>query len=326
MKAIVYYEYGSAEVLRLVEIEKPTPKDNEILVKVRAAALNPADRHLMKGSSPIIRKLFKLPTVTATEPGRTGRDVAGEVEAVGKDVIEFKPGDAVFGSTVGACSEYVCGNESRFVSKPDNVSFEEAASAPVAAFTALQGLRDKGHIQAGYKVLINGASGGVGTYAVQIAKSFGAEVTGVCSTRNVELVRSIGADHVIDYAQEDFTNSGCLYDLVFDCVWTHSLSQCKRILKAQGVYVIAGGPVSKGAMRFLARVAKVSLASRFSRQKFMLFMAKASKEDLTITRELLENRKLKPIIDRCYSLAETPAAMRYLDEGHARGKIVITVA
>jgi NADPH:quinone reductase-like Zn-dependent oxidoreductase len=325
MKAIVYYTKGSPDVLRCEEIEKPVPSDGQVLVRVRAASLNPADRHIMRGAPAIVRKIFRLPSPTRENPGRTGRDVAGVVEAVGANVAQFKPGDEVFGNSAGACAEYVCGPEAKFVLKPDNVTFEEAAACPVAAFTALQGLRDKGHLQPGQRVLINGASGGVGTFAVQIAKSFGAHVTGVCSTRNLDLVRSIGADEVIDYTKQDFTETDKRYHQVFDCVWTHSLKASGRILEPGGTYVIVGGPVSKGMFRFLFRVAKASLASKFGSKKFLLFMANANNADLIVTRDLLASGKLKPIIDRRYPLEETPDAMRYLEEGHARGKVIITV-
>src|SRR2546430_2852931 len=243
MKAIVYRNYGSPDVLRLEEIEKPTAGDDEILIKVRAAAVNPLDL-LFRGTSYMVRMITGLRKPKDT---RLGVDVAGQVEAVGRNVTQFKLGDAVFGTCKGAFAEYVCASESAVVVKPDNVTFEQAASVPIAALTALQGLRlgglgDKGHIQPGHKVLINGASGGVGTFAVQIAKSFGADVTAVCSTRNVEMVRSIGADRVIDYVQEDFTKSGQRYDLIFDCVGNHSLPEYRRVLTPHGTCVVAGGP------------------------------------------------------------------------------------
>jgi NADPH:quinone reductase-like Zn-dependent oxidoreductase len=324
MKAIVYYEFGSSDVLRLEDIDKPVAGENQVLVKVRAAALNPADRHLMKGMSSLARMLFKVPKPSIAAPGRPGRDVAGEVEAVGRSVTQFKPGDEVFGCALGAFAEYVCGSESKLVTKPANVTFEDAASAPVAAFTALQGLRDKGHIRAGQKVLVNGASGGVGTYAVQIAKSYGAEVTAVCSTKNLDLVRSIGADHVIDYTKEDFTKGGARYDLVFDCVWTKSLSASRRILNPGAVYVIVGGPVT-GMVRFFSRLAQAVVLSKFAREKIVVFMAKSNQEDLAVIRDLMESGKVKAVIDRRYPLCDVPDAVRYLDEGHARGKIIIAI-
>ena len=237
MKAIVYHCYGSPDVLRFEEIEKPTAGDNEVLIKVRAASVNPYDWHFMRGTPYLVRMMAGLRKPKAT---RLGADVAGRVEAVGRNVTQFKPGDDVFGTCVGAFSEYVCVSESALVMKPDTVTFEQAASVPIAAFTALQGLRNGGQIQSGQKVLINGAAGGVGTFAVQIAKSFGAAVTGVCSTRNVEMVRSIGADCVIDYTQEDFTKRGQSYDLMLDCIGNHSLSACRRVLNPSGIYIPAG--------------------------------------------------------------------------------------
>ena len=326
MKAIVYYDYGSPDVLRCEEIEKPTPGDGQVLIRVRAAALNPVDAHLVKKMPALARKLMKLPKPSPTQPGRMGRDVAGVVEAVGVGVTQFNPGDEVFGSAPGACSEYALASESKLVIKPENVSFEEAASTPVAIYTALQGFR-RGLIKPGHKVLINGASGGVGTFAVQIAKSMGAEVTGVCSSRNVDLVRSIGADQVIDYTQADFANTGQRYDLVFDCVWNHSISASRRTLNPGGRYVIIGGAVSGSILRLLARSMNARILSAFVSQKFVtFFMAKSDKEDLTIIAGLMVDGKVKPVIDKRYSLPEVPAAIRYLLEGHARGKVVINVA
>src|SRR5437660_4088863 len=307
MKAIVYRNYGSPDVLRLEEIEKPTAGDDEILIKVRAAAVNPLDL-LFRGTSYMVRVITGLRRPKDT---RLGVDVAGQVEAVGRNVTQFKPGDAVFGTCKGAFAEYVCTSESALVLKPDNVTFEQAASVPIAAITALQGLRlgglgNKGHIQPGQKVLINGASGGVGTFAVQIAKSFGADVTGVCSTRNVEMVRSIGADQVIDYTQEDFTKSGQSYDerydLILDCVGNHSLSAHRRVLNSKGVCVIAG---AKGLWDFLTRALTAPVLSRSVSQKFVIFIAKLNKEDLTIMRELMATGRVTPVIDRRYSLGES---------------------
>jgi NADPH:quinone reductase-like Zn-dependent oxidoreductase len=319
MKAIVYHSYGSPDVLKCEEIEKPTPADDEVLIKVRAAAVNPADR-LFRGTSYIVRILTGLRKPKDT---RLGRDVAGQVEAVGENVTQFKPGDEVFGSCRGAFAEYVCTSERAVVVKPDNVTFEQAASVPVAAITALQGLRDKGRIQPGQKVLINGAAGGVGTFAVQIAKSFGVDVTGVCSTRNVEMVRSIGADRVIDYTQEDFTKGTQRYDLIFDCVGNHSLSACRRVLNPNGICILAGAPHKVWTV--LIRVLKALVLSRFVSQKFVMFIARRSKEDLTMMHELMEAGKVTPVIDRRYRLSEVPEAIRYLEEGHARGKVVITL-
>src|SRR3989442_1001309 len=323
MKAIVYRNYGSPDVLRLEEIEKPTAGDDEVLIKVRAAAVNPLDL-LFRGTSYMVRMITGLRKPKDT---RLGVDVAGQVEAVGRNVTQFKPGDAVFGTCKGAFAEYVCAHESALVLKPDNVTFEEAASVPIAALTALQGLRlgglgDKGHIQPGQKVLINGASGGVGTFAVKIAKSFGADVTGVCSTRNVEMVRCIGAKQVIDYTREDFTKSGQRYDLILDCVGNHSLLAHRRALNPNGVCVVAG---AKGLWDFLTRALTAPVLSRLVSQKFVTFIAKINKEDLSIMRELMESGKITPVIDRRYSLSEVPEAMRYLETRHARGKVVIAL-
>src|SRR5437016_5930979 len=324
MKAIVHRCYGSADVLKFEDIEKPIAADDQVLVKVHAASVNPLDWHYMRGTPYIVRmdSGFGKP-----ENPRLGVDFAGTVEAVGKNVKRFKPGDEVFGGKFGAFAEYVTVREDRALAlKPANLTFEQAASVPIAALTALQGLRDKGRIQPGQKVLINGASGGVGTFAVQIAKSFGADVTGVCSTRNVAMVRSIGADHVIDYTQEDFTKSGQRYDLIFDLVANHSFSARRRVLDPKGIYIGAGIIGLGGSMvRLLAHQITELVLSRFVSQKFVTLMAKLSKEDLTILRELMEAGKVTPVIDRTYSLSEVPQAIRHLEEGHARGKIVITV-
>ena len=327
MKAIVYRNYGSPDVLRLEEIEKPTAGDDEILIKVRAAAVNPLDL-LFRGTSYMVRMITGLRKPKDT---RLGVDVAGQVEAVGRNVTQFKLGDAVFGTCKGAFAEYVCASESAVVVKPDNVTFEQAASVPIAALTALQGLRlgglgDKGQIQAKHKVLINGASGGVGTFAVQIAKSFGADVTGACSKRNVDMIRSIGAKQVFDYTREDFTKSGQSYDqrydLILDCVGNHSLLAHRRALNPNGVCVVAG---AKGLWDFLTHALAAPVLSRLVSQKFVTFIAKLNKKDLTIMRELMADGKVTPVIDRRYSLSEVPEAMRYLETRHARGKVVITL-
>jgi NADPH:quinone reductase-like Zn-dependent oxidoreductase len=320
MKAIVYHNDGSREALRCEEIEKPSPVGDEVLIKVRAAALNPLDYHLL--GHPFMRRI--LSARSKKKITRPGRDMAGEVEAVGSLVTEFKPGDAVFGACSGAFADYACASESALVIKPDNVTFEQAASVPVAAMTALQGLRDRGKLRAGQKVLINGAAGGVGTFAVQIAKSFGADVTGVCSSRNLELVRSIGADRVIDYTQEDFTKSGQRYDLILDCYANHSLLALRRALNPKGIYVGVGGPVGS-KIGILAGLITKPVFSRFVSQKFVSFMAKLNQDDLAIMSELMKDRKVTPVIDRRYSLSETPEAIRYLEEGHAQGKVVITL-
>ena len=320
MKAVVYHNYGSPDVLQCEEIERPTAGDNEVLIKIRAASVNPLDWHFMRGTPYVVRIMTGLlkPKVT-----RLGVDVAGQVEAVGRNVTQFKPGDEVFGACRGAFAEYACTAESAVVMKPDNVTFEQAGSVHVAALTALQGLRDKGRIQPGQKVLINGAAGGVGTFAVQIAKSFGAEVTGVCSTRNVDMVRSIGADRVIDYTQEDFTKTGQHYDILFDCFANHSLSACRRVLNPKGIYIAIGGP-SGSTIGILVGWITALVWSWFVSQKFLTFIARSNKEDLTINRELMATGKVTPVIDRHYKLSEVPEAIRYLEEGHARGKVVIT--
>jgi NADPH:quinone reductase-like Zn-dependent oxidoreductase len=322
MKAIVYCEYGPPEVLQLKEIEKPTPADNEVLVKVRAAGTNPLDG-MHTGRARIVTGLRK-PKLT-----RVGTDFAGTVEAVGKNVTAFKPGDEVFGAKTGAFAEYVCVRDDRaIVLKPANVTFEEAGSVPVAAITALQGLRDKGKLQAGQKVLVNGASGGVGTFAVQIAKSFGAEVTGVCSTRNVDLVKSIGADHVIDYTKEDFTKTDRRYDVIYDLVCNHSFSERRQILNPNGICVMAGVGGSGWHDGILGRMAGELYAygrSRFTSQKFVTYLAMLNKKDMTELAELMQSGKVKPVIDRTYKLNDLAAAERYLQEGHARGKVVVTM-
>ena len=324
MKAIVYHDYGSADVLRLGEIEKNLPNDNQVLVKVRAAAANPLDWHYMRGTPYIVRMdsgLFK-PKV-----GRLGVDMAGVVEAVGRNVTRFKPGDEVFGTGGGAFAEYVLASESKVVLKPANLTFEQAAAVPVAALTALQGLRDKGRIQPGQKVLINGASGGVGTFAVQIAKSFGADVTGVCSTRNVDMVRALGADHVIDYTREDFTLGAQRYDLILDNVGNHSLLAFRRVMNPKANYVLigGGGPDDGRWIGPMAGPVKALMLSPFVSQEFGMLLASINQADLAVLTELMEAKKVTPVIDRTYTLSEVPAAIRYLEEGHARGKVVITV-
>lgn len=323
MKAIVYHEYGSADVLRFEEVEKPTPKDDEVLIKVCAASVNPLDWRLMRGQPKVIRivaRLMKLAT------GRPGVDVAGEVEAVGKNVKQFKPGDKVFGGCRGAFAEYVCTSESNVVSKPESITFAQAASINVAGLTALQGLRDKGRVQRGQQVLINGASGGVGTFAVQIAKSFGADVAGVCSSRNLDVVRSIGADKVIDYTKEDFAKLPERYDVILECVGNHSFSDCRRVLNPEGRFVGVGAPHDLSMMALLARMIKDLLLSVFVSQKAVMFIAKSSQDDLASLGEMIVEGKLKPAIDRVYSLSEVPEAMRYVEDGHARGKVLIAVS
>jgi NADPH:quinone reductase-like Zn-dependent oxidoreductase len=320
MKAAVYTRYGPPDVVQIKDIEKSVPKDDEVLLRIRAASVNPYDWHFMRGTPYAVRIIAGL---SKPKVIRLGADVAGQIDAVGKNVTQFKPGDEVFGWCRGSFAEYVCASESVLIIKPDNVTFEQAASVPIAAFTALQGLRDKGKIQAGQKVLVNGASGGVGTFGVQIAKSFGADVTGVCSTRNLDMVGSIGADRVIDYTQEDFTKTGQRYDLILDTVGNHSLSALKRVLNPKGICVMAGGPSGWWKMG-LARSIKALVWSQLGSQKLVGMLAKSSKEDLTVMRELMEAGKVIPVIDRRYGLGEVAEAIRYLEEGHARGKVVIT--
>jgi len=323
MKAIVYHRYGSPDVLSCEEMAKPAPAENEVLIRVRAAAANPYDWHFMRGEPYAVR--IMAGGLRKPKDPRLGADVAGVIEAVGRNIRQFKPGDDVFGSCKGAFAEYTCASESKLAIKPDNVTFEQAASVPIAAFTALQGLRDKGKLQPGQKVLINGAAGGVGTFAVQIAKSFGAEVTGVCSTRNVEMVRSIGADQAVDYTQEDFTKSARRYDVILDCVGNHSFSECRRVLNPRGIYVGAGGTTDNWMIGPLTSAIKALVLSWFVSQKQVMVLAKPSKEDLAIMGKLMESGKVTPVIDRSYSLSEVPDAIRYLEAGHARGKVVITV-
>ena len=321
MKAIVYRKYGPPDVLELQEVDKPVVKDDEVLVRVCAASVNPLDWHYMRGKPYLVRAQAGL-----LRPKRNtlGVDVAGMVEAVGKNVTQFQPGDEVFGGSSGSFAEYVCAGESSFVLKPANLTFEQAAAVPIAAITALQALRDKGQIQPGHRVLINGASGGVGTFAVQIAKSFGAEVTGVCSTRNVDMVRSIGADQVIDYTRDDFTQSGQRYDLMLDTVGNRSLSECRRALVTRGFYVSVGAPFGDW-IGPLTHIFKILLVSLVVSQKMAPMLAKLGNKDLVFLKELIEAGKVTPIIDRRYKLSEAPEAIRYLEEGHAQGKIVITV-
>jgi len=321
VKAAVYTRFGPPEVVRIADVDKPVPGDDEVLIKIRAAAVNPLDWHFMRGTPYIGRMMFGLSKPKFT---RLGADVAGEIEATGKNVAEFKRGDAVFGSCRGAFAEYACKSASNVFAKPANVTFEQAASVPVAGRSALQGLRDKGEIRAGQKVLINGAAGGVGTYAVQIAKSFGASVDGVCSARNVEMVRSIGADRVIDYTREDFTRSAERYDLILDCVGNRSLLACRRVLKRAGKLVIVGGKNGKW-IGPVARVLRAVVLSRFVSQKMFMFLAKPSKADLATLAEMMASGKLKPVIDRRYSLSEVAEAIRYVEAGHARGKVIVSI-
>jgi len=320
MKAIVYRCYGSPDVLAFEDVAKPVPADDEVLVKVLAAAVNPLDWHYMRGTPYFLRLGSGLGT---PKDSRLGVDFAGTIEAVGKDVTRFKAGDEVFGGATGAFGEYVTISENRgLASKPANVSFQQAASAPIAAITALQGLRDEGQIRPGQKVLINGASGGVGTFAVQIAKSLGAEVTGVCSTRNLELVQSIGADHVIDYTRENYTDSEQQYDLIIDNVGNHSLSANRRVLSPEGKLVIVGGQGGDWLGPMMRPIGAMML-SPFVGQEMGMMLAKMDNDDLAILADLMQTGKVMPVIDRHFPLNEVPAAIRYSEEGHARGKIII---
>jgi NADPH:quinone reductase-like Zn-dependent oxidoreductase len=320
MRAVVYHRYGPPDALTLEEIEKPLPSEDEVLIKVRAASVNPYDWHFMRGEPYPLRLMAGL---RRPRNSRLGADVAGEVEVAGKNIVRLKPGDAVFGTCQGSFAEYACGSESRLATKPGNVTFEQAASVGIAAMTALQALRDKGHIQPGYRVLVNGAAGGVGTFGVQIAKSFGAEVTGVCSTRNVEMVRSIGADHVVDYTREDFTKSREHYDIILDCVGNHSLSACGRVLSPKGIHVAAGGQAGRWMVGVLVSMITSRVLSWFGSRKFLSLLANVNKDDLALVGELIAAGKVTPVIDRCYGLSEVPEAIRHLEEGHARGKVVI---
>ncbi|MEO8044714.1 MAG: NAD(P)-dependent alcohol dehydrogenase [Spartobacteria bacterium] len=324
MKAIVYCDFGPPDVLRFEEIEKPVPNDNQVLIKVRAASVNPYDWHFMRGVPYVMRLDAGL---RKPKDIRLGGDVAGQIEAVGKNVMQFKPGDEVFGLCSGAFAEY-CLGRSKLALKPSNMSFEQAASVPVAAVTALQSLRDKGKLQRGQKVLINGASGGVGTFAVQIAKSFGANVTGVCSGRNAEMVRSLGADQVIDYTKEDFSKGPQRYDLILDCVGTQPLSGFRGVLTPKGTCVLigGGGPNEGRWVGALSRPIKALILSPFISQRIGMMIADVNRDDLNVLRDLMQSGKVTPVIDRRYELSEVPAAIRYLEEGHARGKVVISVA
>ncbi len=321
MKAIVRDTYGSADVLKLREVEKPELTDDGVLVRVHAASVNRGDWYTVAGM------YVARPATGLRRPKSRliGTDFAGTVEAVGRDVTEFRPGDEVFGGRAGALAEYVCARARSIALKPARLTFEEAAAVPVAALTALQGLRDRGQIQPRQKLLINGASGGVGTFAVQIAKALGAEVTAVCSTRNVDLARSIGADHVVDYTREDFTRSEQLYDVMFDNAGSRSWSECKRVLNRQATVVLVGGQMGNRLLGPLGHVVRMRLAATLSSRKAVFFIAKVNSADMEVLRELLEAEKVTPVIDRRYELSEAADAFRYVGEGHARAKVVITV-
>ncbi len=322
MQAIVQEKYGSPDVLQLKEIEKPTPQDNQVLVKIHATAANPFDWHLMRAAPFFVRFSMGL-----RKPNFSilGIDIAGTVEAVGKDVTQFKPGDAVFGGIApGGFAEYVATPAANLALKPANVSFEEAAATPCVGFTAIQGMRDFGKLQAGQQVLINGASGGIGTFAVQYAKSVGTEVTGVCSTRNLDLVRSIGADHVVDYTQEDFTRTGQQYDLLFDTVGNRSATDYRRALKPNGICSVAGFTTIRHMV-----IQVMFLGGRISRNSEQTIgamgTARPNPDDLRVIQDLLATGKVKPVIDRCYPLRETADAIRYLETGRARGKVIVQI-
>jgi NADPH:quinone reductase-like Zn-dependent oxidoreductase len=322
MKAILHPEYGPPETLQLKETEKPFPGNQEVLIKVQAASVNALDGHLL-GTSFMVR-LFGTGLLKPRDP-RYGVDLAGRVEAVGSAVTRFQPGDEVFGGGVGAFAEYACAKESELASKPASVSFEAAAAIPVAALTALQGLRDHGQIQPGQKVLINGASGGVGTFALQLAKVFGAEVTAVCSPRNVDQARLLGADHVVDYTREDVTQSAERYDLILGVNGYHSILAYRRALRPQGLYVFVGSSKAHIFQAFLQSMLLGPVISRTGARKTRTFIAKLNQKDLAFVGGLVEAGKVTPVIDRCYPLSETAEAIRYLEEGHARGKLVITM-
>lgn len=323
MKAIRYCEYGAP--VKLDDVEKAVPKEDQVLIKVRAASLNALDTYMIRDAW-LNRLIFGLRKPKET---RLGRDVAGEVEAVGKNVTEFKPGDEVFGVCRGALAEYACASERGLAIKPANITFEQAASIPLAGLTALQGLRN-GEIQAGQKVVINGASGGVGTFAVQIAKSFGADVTAVCSTRNVDLIRSIGADRVIDYMKEDYTKGDQRYDMIFDNVCNHSFTERRRVLTSTGICVLVGmggAGVKEGEAigRIVGNLFMAYGLSSFTDQKFVQYMTKVRKDDLVLLGDLVQTGKVNPVIERTYGLSDAPEAFRLLDQGHARGKTVVTI-
>jgi NADPH:quinone reductase-like Zn-dependent oxidoreductase len=322
MKAAVNTAYGRPEdVIKIQEVEKPVPKDNEVLIKVHAASVNPLDWHMMRGTPSVFRLLMGL-----RKPGRMhpGVDLAGVVEAVGKNVERLKPGDAVFGAGKGTVAEYSCAPASKLAFKPEAITFEQAASLNVAGLTALQGLRDYGRVREGTRVLINGASGGVGTFAVQIAKWLGANVTAVCSTPNLDLVRSLGADRVIDYTKEDFIRSG-RYDVFYDCIGNRSASECRRVLTPKGIYVGVGVRIEGGALGPFPRLLRIIATAWFVPQKMGLFVARVRPDDLATLGELVASGKVTPVIERCYTLDEAPQAMQRIASERARGKLVVAM-
>ena len=320
MRAITYRRYGPPDVLELVEVAKPEPGPDDVLVRTHAASVNPLDWHFMRGSPAPVRVMTGL---LRPRVGRLGVDLAGVVESVGSRVTRFGPGDEVFGAARGAVAEYVLARANRLARKPENISFQQAAAVPVAAITALQGLRDKGKVQPQQKVLVIGAAGGVGTFAVQIAKAFGAAVTGVCGTRNVETVASIGAERVVDYTREDFAGGEARYDVVLDCIGDRSLSEYRRVMSPKGVYVGVGG--SGGVLEMLLHFLKVRAVSPFVSQRFVSFIASLNGKDLGVLAELVGSGKVTPVIDRSYPLERAADAIRHLETGHARGKVVITI-
>jgi NADPH:quinone reductase-like Zn-dependent oxidoreductase len=322
MKAIVYREYGSPDALALEQVDDPVVGDDDVLVRIRAASVNPLDWHFLNGTPYLVRIQAGL-----RGPGQRipGVDVAGEVEAVGKNVTGFEIGDEVFGGCKGAFAEYVCTSEKAIANKPANLSFEEAAAVPIAAFTALQALRDSASFQSGQTVLVNGASGGVGTFAVQIAKTLGGEVTGVCSTRNLDMVTSIGADSVIDYTAEDFTSGDAKYDVILDTVGNRSLRDIRRVLEPDGSYVSIGAKGMGDWIGPLTHIAKLALGSAFRSQTMTSILAKQKKEDLLVLKDLLESGHVTPVIDKRFELADAADALRHQGEGHARGKTIVTI-
>ncbi|MEC5397352.1 NAD(P)-dependent alcohol dehydrogenase [Uliginosibacterium sp. H1] len=332
MKAVVFKAYGSLDALEFKEVDKPRAGDDDVLVRIRAAGINPSDWQVMRDVTPVTRRIFGL---IGPKMNGLGSDLAGTVEAVGKNVTRFRPGDEVFGQVsddapgdpymeLSPFAEYACVPQDFLEAKPVNLSFEQAAAVPMAGFTALQGLRDAGRIASGQKVLINGASGGVGTFAVQIAKTYGADVTAVCSTRNVEIVRALGADRVIDYTREDFTRTGQRHDLILDNVGNRSFRECRRALTRKGIYVPSGGSGGNWSGPFLHLLASF-VSSWFVTQKVRPLLAKRSRTDLAFLKELLESGRIAPVIDRLYPLTGVPDAIRYLATGHAQGKVIITI-
>ena len=321
MKAIVQTRYGSPDVLQLKDVDEPAVGDDQVLIRVQAAAVNIGDWHLLRGVPYVIRLVAGLRRPRREIPGL---DIAGQVESVGQNVRQFRPGDEVFGWCKGAFAEYACAAENDLLPKPANLTPEESAAVGDSAFTALAAVRDQGKVQPGHEVLINGASGGVGTFAVQIAKSFGANVTGVCSTTNLEMVRSLGADQVVDYRREDFARTGQRYDVMLDLVGTRSLSDCRRALTPRGTYVVVGVK-DMGRWLGLGRQTKTLLLSPFVRQRMRVFVVRHNREDLGVLKELVEAGKVAPVIDRRFALSDVPDALQYQGEGHVRGKIVIAV-